>query len=251
MELDTFKADGHVFCDAERASKIQVSLYGDLDAVGWYAHGRSHHLARDLGACRQCSKQKVTRAGTASSASDTLVRLGLVDGASDIDRTSYGGVGLPAFGPDGDFRRTRVVAVLLFQRLLQRSDVHVNLVLIFLSIVCRGGAQPRVLKRSHPLVRIYLHHGDGMPKFVIEREVPGAGNLTDAQLREMSQKSVSVLKGLGPEIQWLHSYVTGDKVYCVYIAPDEAIILEHARRVGIPANRVSAVRRLIDPTSAE
>ena len=90
-----------------------------------------------------------------------------------------------------------------------------------------------------------------MPKFVIEREVPGAGNLTETQLRELSQKSVNVLKGLGSEIQWLHSYVTGDKVYCVYIAPDEAIILEHARRVGIPANRVSAVRRLIDPTSAE
>ena len=84
-----------------------------------------------------------------------------------------------------------------------------------------------------------------MPKFVIEREVPGAGNLSDAQLRELSQKSVNVLKGMGPEIQWLHSYVTGDKVYCVYLAPDEATIQEHARRVGIPANRVSAVRRLM------
>jgi hypothetical protein len=90
-----------------------------------------------------------------------------------------------------------------------------------------------------------------MPKFVIEREIPEAGNLSDAQLREISQKSVTVLKGLGPEIQWLHSYITGDKVYCVYLAPDQAIIQEHARRVGIPANRVSAVRRLIDPTSAE
>jgi hypothetical protein len=90
-----------------------------------------------------------------------------------------------------------------------------------------------------------------MPKFVIEREVPGAGNLSAAQLRELSQKSVTVLRGLGPEIQWLHSYVTGDKVYCIYLAPDEAIIQEHARQVGIPANRVSAVRRMIDPTSAE
>ena len=89
-----------------------------------------------------------------------------------------------------------------------------------------------------------------MPKFVIEREIPGAGNLSDAQLREISQKSVNVLKGMGPEIHWLHSYVTGDKVYCVYLAPDDAAIREHARRVGIPANRVSAVRRLIDPTSA-
>lgn len=90
-----------------------------------------------------------------------------------------------------------------------------------------------------------------MPKFVIEREIPGAGSLSEQQLREVSQKSISVLKGLGPEIQWLHSYVTGDKVYCVYLATDEAIIQEHARRVGIPANRVSAVRRLIDPTTAE
>jgi Protein of unknown function (DUF4242) len=90
-----------------------------------------------------------------------------------------------------------------------------------------------------------------MPKFVIERDVPGAGNLTEAQLRELSQKSVSVLQAMGPEIQWLHSYVTGDKVYCVYLAPDEAIIKEHAKRVGIPANRVSAVRRLIDATTAQ
>ena len=90
-----------------------------------------------------------------------------------------------------------------------------------------------------------------MPKFVIEREISGAGSLSAVQLREISQKSVSVLKGLGPEIQWLHSYVTGDKVYCVYLATDETIIQEHARRVGIPANRVSAVRRLIDPTTAE
>jgi hypothetical protein len=86
---------------------------------------------------------------------------------------------------------------------------------------------------------------------MIERDIPGAGNLTSDQLREVSQKSVSVLRGMGPGIQWLHSYVTGDKVYCVYLAPDEATIHEHARRVGIPSNRVSAVRRLIDPTTAE
>jgi hypothetical protein len=90
-----------------------------------------------------------------------------------------------------------------------------------------------------------------MPKFVIEREVPGAGNLTDAQIKELSQKSNGVLKGMGPEIQWLHSYVTGDKVYCVYLAPNEAAIQEHAKKTGIPANRVSAVRRMLDPTSGE
>ena len=90
-----------------------------------------------------------------------------------------------------------------------------------------------------------------MPKFVIEREVPGAGSLTDAEIHALSQKSVGVLKSLGPDIQWLHSYVTGDRVYCVYLAADENIIREHANRCGIPANRISAVRRLIDPASAE
>lgn len=90
-----------------------------------------------------------------------------------------------------------------------------------------------------------------MPKFVIERDVPGAGSLSDAELQKISRTSVSVLKALGPEIQWLQSYVTGDKVYCVYLAPDEATIREHAKRAGLPANRVSAVRRLIDPTTAE
>jgi hypothetical protein len=90
-----------------------------------------------------------------------------------------------------------------------------------------------------------------MPKYVIEREIPGAGNLSEAELREVSRRSVSVLKEMGPQIQWLHSYVTGDKVYCVYLAPDEETIREHAKRTGIPANRISAVRRLIDPSTAE
>ena len=89
-----------------------------------------------------------------------------------------------------------------------------------------------------------------MPEFVIEREIPGAGNLTEAELREAAIKSVSVLKEMGPQIKWLRSYVTGDKVYCVYLAPDAEPIYEHARRAGIPANRVSAVRRLMDPTFA-
>ena len=89
-----------------------------------------------------------------------------------------------------------------------------------------------------------------MPKFVIEREIPGLGQLSDAEIREIAKKSNEVLAGLGPEIQWLHSYVTGDKMYCVYIAPDEAMVREHARRGNFPANRVSAVRRLVDPNTA-
>ena len=90
-----------------------------------------------------------------------------------------------------------------------------------------------------------------MPKFVIEREIPGVGKLSDAEIQEVSRKSVSVLKEMGTEIQWLQSYVTGDKIYCVYLAPDEETIREHAKRTGIPANRISAVRRLIDPTNGE
>ena len=86
-----------------------------------------------------------------------------------------------------------------------------------------------------------------MPQFVIEREIPGAGSLTDAQIRDVSLLSLKNLKDIGPQIQWLHSYVTEDKLYCVYLAPDEETIREHARRTSIPANRVSAVRRLIDP----
>lgn len=86
-----------------------------------------------------------------------------------------------------------------------------------------------------------------MPQYVIEREVPNAGQLTDAELRAVSLKSIESLEALGPQIQWLHSYVTENKIYCVYLAPDEGTVQEHARRTGIPANRVSAVRRLLDP----
>jgi hypothetical protein len=90
-----------------------------------------------------------------------------------------------------------------------------------------------------------------MPKFVIEREIPGAGKLTHDQLQGISEKSCGVLKNLGPKIQWVESYVTDDKIYCVYIAPDEAMVREHAKQGGFPANRVSQVRRMIDPTTAE
>ena len=90
-----------------------------------------------------------------------------------------------------------------------------------------------------------------MPKFVIEREIPGIGNMSDAEIREAARRSVAVLKELGPEIQWLQSYVTGDKLYCVYLAPNETLIREHAKKGGFPANRISAVRRLIDPSTAE
>jgi len=86
-----------------------------------------------------------------------------------------------------------------------------------------------------------------MPEFVIERDIPGAGKMTEEQIRDVSVRSLEVLKGIGPQIQWLHSYVTDDRVYCVYLAPDEASVREHARRLGVPANRVSAVRRMIDP----
>ncbi len=90
-----------------------------------------------------------------------------------------------------------------------------------------------------------------MPKFVIERELPGAGKLSDHEIQAISQKSCGVLAGMKGAVQWQHSYVTDDKIYCVYIAPNEAAVLEHAKEGGFPANRVAQVRRIIDPTSAD
>jgi hypothetical protein len=88
-----------------------------------------------------------------------------------------------------------------------------------------------------------------MPKYVIEREVPNAGSMSEDQLREVSLKSLEVLGELGPRIQWIHSFVTDNKVYCVYLAPDEDMIRQHAEMVGLPANRISAVRHMLDPAN--
>jgi len=90
-----------------------------------------------------------------------------------------------------------------------------------------------------------------MPKYMIEREIPGAGNLSPEQLNAISQKSCGVLREMGPQIQWVQSYVTDDKVYCVYIAPNEEAVRQHAEMGGFPANRISQVRTVIDPTTAE
>ncbi len=90
-----------------------------------------------------------------------------------------------------------------------------------------------------------------MPKYVIEREIPGAGKLSPAELQAISQKSCGVLKNMGPSVQWLQSYVTDDKIYCVYIAPDEAAVRKHAELGGFPANKVSRVRSTIDPTTSD
>ena len=90
-----------------------------------------------------------------------------------------------------------------------------------------------------------------MPQFVIEREMPGAGKLTPEQLQGASQGSCSVLRELGPDIQWVHSYVTDDKIYCLYRAPSEDLIRQHATSAGLPANSISQVRAMIDPTTAE
>ena len=90
-----------------------------------------------------------------------------------------------------------------------------------------------------------------MPKYVIEREIPNAGKLSKDELQAISQKSCGVLRNLGPQIQWLQSYVTGDKLYCVYIAPNEEMVREHAEQGGFPANRISEVKSIIDPTTAE
>jgi hypothetical protein len=90
-----------------------------------------------------------------------------------------------------------------------------------------------------------------MPKYVIEREIPDAGSLTQEQIAGISQKSCGVLESMGPQIQWVESFVTQDKIYCIYIAPNEAMVREHAKQGGFPANKVSEVKRMIDPTSAE
>ena len=90
-----------------------------------------------------------------------------------------------------------------------------------------------------------------MPKYLIERELPGAGQLSQDQLRGISQKSCSVLNKLGPQIQWIQSYVTGDKIYCVYRAPNEEMVREHAKQGGFPANKISEITSVIDPTTAE
>jgi hypothetical protein len=90
-----------------------------------------------------------------------------------------------------------------------------------------------------------------MPKYVIEREIPGAGALSAAELQGISQKSCGVLTNMGPQIQWVQSYVTGDKIYCVYIAPNADMVREHARQGGFPANSVAEVKTIIDPTTAE
>ena len=90
-----------------------------------------------------------------------------------------------------------------------------------------------------------------MPKFVIEREIPGAGKLTSEQLKGISQTSCGVLNSMGPQIQWVHSYVTADKIYCIYNAPNEEMIREHAQQGGFPANSISKVATIFDPTAAE
>src|SRR5882672_7110657 len=126
MKTYALKADAHVLCYAKRASKIQVPFDRNRNPFGWYAHRRSDHLAGDLRAGRQSPKQKVSGTGAATFASDSLVGLGPVDGASNIDRACNRNIRLPAFCPESDLGSIWVVAVLLFERLLKRSKIHGN-----------------------------------------------------------------------------------------------------------------------------
>lgn len=112
----------------------------------------------------------------------------------------------------------------------------------------RYGADAKIRSRGESIARL---QGAAVPKYVIERDIPNAGKLSAEELKGVSEKSCSVLRNLGPEIQWVESFVTDDKVYCIYIAPNEQIIREHARQGGFPANRISAVRSVISPTTAE
>jgi len=107
-----------------------------------------------------------------------------------------------------------------------------------------------IFLKSRPIV-FTINQEIQMPKYIIEREIPGAGSLAYRELQDISQKSCGVLNEMGPRIQWVESYVTDDKVYCIYIAPDEEAVREHAEKGGFPANRISLVRTIIDPTTAE
>jgi hypothetical protein len=102
-----------------------------------------------------------------------------------------------------------------------------------------------------PLTLVRPERRRAMPKYVIERDIPGAGKLSPAELRDISQRSCTVLDRLGPKVQWVQSYVTDDRIYCVYIAPSEELVREHARQGGFPANRISRARTVIDPTTSE
>ncbi len=110
---------------------------------------------------------------------------------------------------------------------------------------------PETLERAPSSVKAVSRYNFPMPKFVIEREIPGLGKMSPAELQAAAQRSLATLKELGPNIQWLQSFVTDDRLYCVYLAPDEDLIKQHAARAGFPANRISLVRNLIDPTTAE
>lgn len=107
------------------------------------------------------------------------------------------------------------------------------------------------LLQAAPLTYLPIQSPHPMPKYLIEREIPNAGAMNSDELRSASQTSCTVLQAMGPEIQWVQSYVAGDKIYCVYIAPDEQTIQEHAQTSGFPANRVTAIDAIIDPTTAE
>jgi hypothetical protein len=131
MKTNALKSDGHVLGYAKGASKIHLSLHRNLNAFGWYTHGRSHHLTGDLRTSRQRPKQKVTRTGAGTPTSHSLVGFGLVNGAPDVDRACYRNIGLATFRPDGDFRGVGVAAVMFFQRFLKRSEIHGNLILLF------------------------------------------------------------------------------------------------------------------------
>jgi hypothetical protein len=109
-------------------------------------------------------------------------------------------------------------------------------------------ATRHLIDRRAPTI---THRTKTMPQFLIEREIPGAGNLTDEQLKGISQTSCGVLSDMGPQIQWVHSYVTGDKIYCIYRAPSEEMVREHAQKGGFPANSVARITSVIDPTTAE
>jgi hypothetical protein len=138
-----------------------------------------------------------------------------------------------------DAARPRLVATAAFATVTLARPTSKAGVLVL------GHTPPHAIRGGEP------SGGDQMPKYIIERNIPGAGKLSPGDLKAISQKSCNVLRAMGPQIQWVHSYVTDDKIYCVYVAPDEAAVREHARQGGFPANSIARVHTVIEPVTSE
>src|SRR6185295_1182964 len=229
-QADPAEADGCVSGHAERSAEVEIALRHDGASVDGNAQRRRHRAQGHARAGDERLQQHVARAGGKARAAGGGMQPGLDEGAAGRDLARH------VLGPElarsaqGHHGRGWILAITGLERRLQGPQLvwgHGHL-LRFLERRYTGRAGRRE-----------------MPQFVIERDVPGAHLMSQDEVRELARKSVQVLTDLGPQIQWIATAATENKVYCIYLAPDEATIREHAHRVGIPANRVAAVRRLM------